>query len=350
MTTNNAVTASAAANIAFVKYWGAKDLERVVPMNGTISMTLDRCRSQCSLEFVDGSSEPDEILLVNGDGELEPARASFRSRIQEHLDRVRKSSGRRGRFRMATSNSFPAAAGIASSASGFATLSVALAAVLELELTPAALSDLARRSGSGSATRSVFGGYVEWPVPGADEVTGWHAEQLADHSWWDLRDVIAIVQTTPKRVSSLEGHRRALTSPYYQTRQTLLAERLAQTRSAIEQRDLEALGSVVEEEAIDLHLIAMSSRPAIFYWLPATLTVLAEVRALREEGVGAWATMDAGANVHVLCSPQDEPTIVARLEELQEVERVIRDRVGPDPVCRPGAELLALARAEAEVG
>ena len=197
------------------------------------------------------------------------------------------------------------------------------------ELSDQEQSSLARLSGSGSAARSVFGGYVEWPAGEGEE--NCHARPLASHRDWDLRDVIAVVEAGPKAVSSRGGHRRAPTSPYFETRQERLPERLRAVREAIASRDLARLGPLLEEDAVDLHLIAMSSRPPIFYWHPGTLRGLAAVRGLREEGVGAWATMDAGPNVHVICEPGAEARVVARLEDLPEVRTVIRDGVGPGP-------------------
>ena len=102
-------------------------------------------------------------------------------------------------------------------------------------------------------------------------------------------------------------------------------------RKAIKERDLEALGPVLEQEAIDLHLITMSSNPPIFYWSPGTLAVLRAVRELRQEGLAAWATMDAGANVHVICDADSEDDVAERLEDLPAVGFVIRDGVGPGP-------------------
>src|SRR5262249_19571300 len=130
---------------------------------------------------------------------------------------------------------------------------------------------------------------------------------------------------------SLEGHRRARTSPHFEERQRLLPERLAATRRAIADRDLDRLGPILEEEAIELHLIAMSSRPPIFYWKPGTLRGLESIRRLRRDGVPAWSTMDAGANVHVICAPQAEGPVVRALESLPEVTGVLLDGVGEGP-------------------
>ncbi len=347
-------TASAPANIAFVKYWGARDLPRALPLAPSISMTLERCRSRTTVELI--AATADEVLLAGPDGRLGPAPERFAARVHRHLDALREwaaggeapPAGSGPRFRVATENSFPAAAGLASSASGFAALAVAVAEALGKDPLgdPAAgglgrgeLSSLARRSGSGSAARSVLGGYVEWPAGagGEDAAVGGdddpRAAQLFPADHWALADVIALVEERPKEVPSLDGHRLAPTSPHFERRLAELPRRLAEVRAAIHGRDLGRLGPVVEEEAIELHLIAMSSRPPVFYWQPGTLEVLAAVRAMRAPGagLGAWATMDAGANVHVICAEAEAAEVAARLERLPAVRGVIRDRVGDGP-------------------
>jgi diphosphomevalonate decarboxylase len=326
-------TISAPANIAFIKYWGARDLDQALPMNPSISMTLEECVTQCTVEVLDG--ERDEVWISEPDGGFGNPEAEFVQRVVRQLDNVRTWAGRDEHFRVATRNTFPSAAGLASSASGFAALTLAAAGALGKGDAPnQELSRLARRSGSGSAARSVMGGYVEWPsdiAGGATEEARSHAVQLAPAIHWELRDVIAVVEIGPKVVSSRDGHQRAATSPYYGKRQELLPERLKKVRHAIEEADLDLLGPLIEEEAIDLHLIAMSSKPPIFYWSPGTMAVLRAVRELRQEGLSAWATMDAGANVHVICDPESEDEIAERLEDLPAVGFVIRDGVGDGP-------------------
>lgn len=317
----------APANIAFVKYWGARDLARALPINPSISMTLTECVSETTVEALE-TPGTDELWLAGSSGVLEPAPSSFASRAKAHLETLRRELDFAGSFRVATRNRFPSSAGLASSASGFAALTVGVVRALGRDVAPQRLSALARLSGSGSASRSVFGGYVEWPREGDDDAA---AFQLADAEHWDLRDVIAIVETGAKDVSSLDGHRRAATSPYFERRLQELPRRLDLVRRAIRERDLALLGPTLEEEAIDLHLIAMSSRPPIFYWNPATLAVLAALRAFRREGLSAWATMDAGANVHVICDPVSETSVAVRLRQLDGVVDVIRDRVGTGP-------------------
>lgn len=320
---------TAPANIAFIKYWGARDLASAVPENPSISMTLRACVSHTTVRVLP-PGEPDQVWLATDAG-LVAAQGSFHDRAAAHLARLREWAGVDCGLAAATRNSFPAGAGIASSASGFAALTVAALGAMGIEAAAPDLSILARRSGSGSASRSVLGGYVLWPDGDDDEAP---ASQIAPAEHWDLRDLVVLVQTGEKKVSSLDGHRRAHTSPHYARRQDLLAARLDQVRSAILDRDLGGLGPVLEEDAIELHLIAMSSRPAIFYWLPATLRVLEAVRNLRADGVHAWSTMDAGANVHVLCEPGSEDDVHAALSALPGVHDVIRDGVGAGPEVR----------------
>lgn len=325
-------TVAAPANIAFVKYWGARDLERAIPVNASISMTLSRCVSRSTVEAL-ADGEPDEVWLADEGGSLAVAGEGFARRVRAHLAALRGELGSRAGFRVATRNNFPAAAGLASSASGFAALALAVARALGGEPAPPELSRLARLSGSGSAARSAFGGYVEWPAD-LSRPEG-PAAALAPAEHWELRDVIAIVETGAKEVSSLEGHRRAPSSPYFDRRLALLPARLDAVRRAIAARDLATLGPVLEEEAIDLHLIAMSSRPPAFYWNPGTVAVLDAVRGLRREGIAAFSTMDAGANVHVVCEPRAEPQVAAALTRVPGVESVISDGVGPGPGSAP---------------
>lgn len=325
-------TIVAPSNIAFIKYWGARDLHRVIPSNPSISMTLRRCYTRTTVEHLEGDAH--EVRWRAGQsqeaGGFEKPPPAFEERVLSHLDHLRRITGSGGAFRVATENSFPAAAGIASSASGFAALTLAVLAALERETSPEECSTLARQSGSGSAARSVFGGYVEWPF-GRQE-TDAYAFPIAPADHWDLRDVVALVATSPKKTSSLDGHRLAKTSRYFRVRQRRLPDRLQEVRQALAARDFERLGEAVETEAVDLHCIAMTSEPPIYYWQPGTLEVLAAVRDLRNEGVGAWSTMDAGPNVHVICQPQDEDRVVECLESLPSVTSTIRDGVGTGPL------------------
>ncbi len=327
-------TSSAPSNIALIKYWGARDLDAAIPQNASISMTLEVCRSTTTVRLTEEAGT-DVIRLRGQDGEDVTPPPSFQRRFQEHTSRLRDRLGFRGRVEAVTSNSFPSDAGIASSASGFAALAHAVSAAAEVPGSPEELSVRARLSGSGSATRSMMGGFVIWPARSEDDHGP--AEQLDLD--WGLRDVIALVQSGPKDVSSLDGHQRAPTSRHYAARLAALPERTQALTAALGARDFRALAEITEEEATELHLIAMSSTPPIFYWNPGTLEVIRCVRELRERhGLDCAFTMDAGANVHVICTPESEARVADEVSALPLVHGVIRDRRGDGP--RPEPEHL----------
>jgi len=321
-------TVVAPANIAFIKYWGMQDRDQTLPFNPSISMTLRECVTRTTVEIVD-RAVGDAVFLRTKEGSLDPATEAFTQRVEPHLQRLRRWAGEEVSFRVATENSFPMGAGMASSASGFAALTLAVVAALDRQVSSEEASVLARLSGSGSAARSVLGGYVKWPAGEGPEEE--HATQVASAGHWELRDVVAILQEQAKEVSSREGHERAPSSPYFEPRQQLLPGRLETVTQALLARDFSALAQTVEEEAIDLHLIAMSSHPPIFYWRPGTLEVLATIRHLRQEGAEVCATMDAGANVHMICTPESEPAVAERVGAIPEVSSLIHDGVGSGP-------------------
>lgn len=314
-------TAVACSNIAFIKYWGKRDEALRLPLNSSLSMALSQATTTTTVAF--DSHLTEDMVSIDG----QPAPAPTRLRVLRHLDRIRRMVKIDKRARVASCNSFPRDAGLASSASGFAALTLAATRAAGLELSLQELSRLARL-GSGSAARSIPGGFVEWHA-GQDHESS-YAEQLAPpHHWPELRDIVAVLEGTPKPVSSTQGMALAQTSPHLATRLALIPERLEQARRAILDRDLTALGEVSEEEAIELHLIAMSSRPPIFYWRPATLALIHRVLAWRSEGLAVYFTLDAGPNVHLLCEEKDAESIVAMLERMAEVRQIIINAPGP---------------------
>ena len=287
-------------------------------------MTVDALVTQTRVSFDPGLAE-DSVIL---DGATADGRATMR--VTELIDRVRKLAGIDTPARVESTNSFPTAAGLASSASGFAALAGAAAAAAGLKLDQAELSRLARRS-SASAARSIYGGFVELPAgePGQDDLA---ARPIFDAGHWDLSMVIAITATGPKKVGSTEGMERSReTSPFYFPWVEEAPRLNERVRRAIERRDLEALGRAMELSTTAFHACAMTSSPPIFYWRPETLAALAKVRALRSDGISAWTTMDAGPHVKALCRSQDAPQVEVALRAMPEVIEVIR--------CGPGSGL-----------
>lgn len=312
-------SAVARANIAMAKYWGKSDIRLNLPAVPSISLTLDALMTNTRVRF-DESLDTDRVIL---DGQITEAKASKRAVAM--LDEVRNLAGLNLRAEVTTTNSFPTAAGLASSASGFAALAAASAAAAGLHLSDPELSRMARRA-SASAARSIFGGFVELPA-GAPGDDGLSARPIFGVGHWDLSMVIALTATGPKKVGSTEGMERSrMTSPYYDSWIKAAPELSARVNKGIKNRDLGTLGRAMEESTLAFHCCAMTSSPPILYWRPATLSVLHRVHELREEGLSAWATMDAGPHVKVLCERADEAKLAYELEKDPSVLEVLRCR------------------------
>jgi diphosphomevalonate decarboxylase len=312
-------TAQASPNIAFIKYWGNRDNTLRLPMNGSISMNLDGLYTRTTVSFQ--PSLPFDELIING----HEIAGAGRDRVSYILDIVRGMADIHERTEVMSENNFPSGAGIASSASAFAALALAGSKAAGLDLNEQELSRLARR-GSGSASRSIPGGYVEWQMGTNDEDS--FAFSIAPPEHWNLVDCIAIVSTSHKKTGSTEGHTIASTSPLQAARITDAPRRLEICRNAILNCDFDAFASIVELDSDMLHAVMMTSTPALHYWKPASLDVMQSVRQWREEGIQVCYTVDAGANVHVICPETEAPIIDKRLRELNGVENVLVARAG----------------------
>lgn len=312
-------TAIAHPNIAFIKYWGNRNHELRLPSNSSISMNLDGLQTRTQVIF-DAQLSADALEL-NG-ATAAPAQVA---RVSGILDLVRSMAGTRQFARVTSSNNFPSGSGIASSSSAFAALALAASQAAGLVLDEAALSRLARR-GSGSASRSVPGGFVEWRA--ADNDADSYAVSVAAPAHWDLVDSIAIISEAHKAVGSSAGHPLADTSPLQAARLAGAEERLVQARQAILRRDLAALADVMELDNHLMHAVMMTSRPPLLYWQPPSLAVMQAVAAWRAEGLQAGYTLDAGPNVHVLTRAVDAAEVAARLGQIPGVLRVLQAAPG----------------------
>jgi diphosphomevalonate decarboxylase len=224
-----------------------------------------------------------------------------------------------------TENNFPAGAGIASSASAFAALALAGSKAAGLNLSEPELSRLARR-GSGSASRSIPSGFVEWQVGTSDEDS--IAFSIAEPDHWNLVDCVAIVSTSHKKTGSTEGHSIAPTSPLQAARVADASRRLELCRNAILNKDFDAFTSIVELDSDMMHSVMMTSTPALHYWKPASVEVMNSVRQWRSEGIPVCYTMDAGANVHVMTLGTEVQTLEKRLRHIPGVENILVARPG----------------------
>ena len=321
-------TARANVNVALVKYWGKRDTALNLPATGSISLTLDGLGAEAAVAF-GGGGEADRLVIDGVD-----ASGGEATRLTRFLDVVRAAAGRRERATVAMRGTVPRGIGLASSAAAFAALALAASRAAGLALDPPGLSALARR-GSGSAARSIFGGFVEWHRGERADGVDSFAEPLAPVGHWDVRTVVAVTSTAPKAVSSRDGMLRTAASPFYPAWVAGAEADLAEARAAIRARDLEALGLVAEHSALKMHAAALAARPPLVYWRPATVECIHRVWALRAEGVAAFFTIDAGPQVKVLCAPADAQRVAAALEAVPGVERIV--------TCGPGrgAELIA---------
>jgi len=313
------VTGVACANIALIKYWGNRDNALRLPSNGSISMNLDGLFTRTTVSF-QPSLRFDE-LVING---REVAGKGL-ERVSALLDLVRTRAGIRDHAEIVSENNFPSGAGIASSAAAFAALALAASRAAGLTLSETELSRLARR-GSGSACRSVPGGFVEWRAGASDEDS--FAVSIAAPDHWQLADCVAIVSAARKRTGSTEGHAIAGTSPLQAARVEDAPRRLELCRRAILDRDFEALAHIIELDSDMMHAVMMTSHPPLMYWQAATVDVFHAVREWRAGGLAVAYTVDAGPNVHVLCPREVQEEAARRLRSLPGVSDVLLAKVG----------------------
>jgi diphosphomevalonate decarboxylase len=282
-------------------------------------MNLDSCYTICSVEF-DGKFKSDKVVINQ-----QEAIGEQKQRVVSMLDKVRHMARVKTRAEVISDNNFPTGTGIASSASAFSALSLAASKAVGINLSKKELSILAR-TGSGSACRSIVDGFAHWRRGNSSSNS--YATQIASVKHWGLRDIVTIVNPGAKKNSSSEGHNLAMTSPYFKTRLRLVPQRLKLVKHAILERDFETLGKTIEEEAIELHVIAMTSKPSIFYWNPGTVEVINHLKVWRTNGIKAYFTMDAGANVHVLCLSRDVDRVNEQLKKLSCVQQTIINKPG----------------------
>jgi diphosphomevalonate decarboxylase len=314
-------TAVAFPNIALIKYWGNRDQALRLPSNDSLSFNLGDLRTTTTVEF-DPLLAHDEVTI---DGH--PISTQAYERVVHHLDRITDSgecdvcppNQNRPRARVVSNNTFPMGVGIASSASGFAALTLAACAALGMNKMEGDLSALARL-GSGSACRSIPGGFVAWHDA--------CATSIAPPQHWNLVDLIAVLTDEHKTVGSTEGHALADTSPLQAARLADTPRRFNQCVQAIMQCDFGLLAEVIEQDALIMHAVIMTQLPSVFYWLPATFSVMQAVRELRQNGAPVAFTIDAGPNVHCICEAHAAKQVKQALRQMDGVRDVIQSGVG----------------------
>lgn len=318
MNTHSA-TAQANPNIAFIKYWGNRDQSLRLPVNGSLSMNLDGLFSRTTVTF-SASFQADSLRIGN-----RPVTGTGLERVSLFLDLVREMAGMKRRAEVVSDNNFPSGAGIASSAAAFAALALAATRAAGVILTERELSKLARR-GSGSACRSIPGGFVEWQAGESEDDS--YAFSIAEPDHWDLVDCVAVVSSGHKKTGSTEGHALAPTSPLQGARVADASRRLDLCRRTILERDFGAFAAIVEQDSDMMHAVMMTSTPGLFYWQPASVRVMEAVREWRAGGLPVCYTVDAGPNIHVICPREQAGEVEGRVRKLPGVQDVLVAGVG----------------------
>lgn len=304
-------------NIALVKYWGKRPGPNNAPAVGSLSITLDTLQTRTSVQFTDKLAT--DSFMLNG----QLASAQQCRRLTAYLDRIRQVAHIDVRAAVRSTNNFPTGAGLASSASGFAALALAASRAAGLTLTERQLSDLAR-AGSGSAARSVFGGYVELACGSAPDGHDAVAAPLHPQEHWPLRVIIAITNTATKDIGSTEGMERTrLTAPYWDGWVQGQSHDLSVARRAIQDRDFQSLAEISEHSCMKMHALAMAAKPALIYWNPSTLAAMQTVTALRQDGLNVFFTIDAGPQLKAVCLPADAAAVHDALSQVRGVQTVM---------------------------
>ncbi|MCL5115299.1 MAG: diphosphomevalonate decarboxylase [Candidatus Marsarchaeota archaeon] len=313
-------TAIANANTAIVKYWGKKDESISIPMNSSISLTIDSHNAKVTIEFSEEYKK--DTAILNGG----PVPEETMKRLVGHIDSIRSIAGVDLKAHGEARTNFPVGVGLASSSAGFAALTLAACTALGLKLSKRELSIISRK-GSGSSCRSIYGGFVEWKAGTTDENS--YAVQLADQNWWDIRDITVLVSTDQRRVDTRGGMKIATaTSPYYAAWLKQTKRDVKTVVNAIKDRDFALFGQTAERNALMMHGTALTSTPELIYWVPETLKVMHEVMLMRDEGIACYFSCDTGANVHILSLPEDEGLIVERLKSLNVAKDISTGKPG----------------------
>ena len=313
-------TALVHPNIALVKYWGKRDIVLNLPENGSISVNLGGLETKTTFEF--GDFDTDVININNED-------FSKDLKLIYHIERIKKFTGIMKKVKIFSESNFPKSAGIASSASGLAALTISGCAAASKELSEKELTILSRQ-GSGSSARSIPEGFVELYKGENSDGSDCFAESIfsKDH-WKEFRIIVAIVSDKEKKTSSTKGMEKASNSDFYKTWLDNIKNDRDDIFNAIKNKDIIKLGEVAENNAIKMHSIMMTSKPSIFYWVPNTLEIINSVKKLRDDGIDCYFTIDAGPQVKILCLEKNVNKVLSNLENTGVVKKTV--------VCVPGS-------------
>ena len=306
-----AATAYAHPNIALVKYWGKSNDELNIPATPSLAITLGDLRTTSHIE-----ESASEVVILDGERVTDVKLERWLELLRKHYDLPP--------LHIESSSDFPANSGLASSASGFAALTVAISSAFDLRLSLQEQCEWARR-GSGSAARSLHGGFVALePEKSLCNVT-----QVLGEREWDLSIVIAITSDRAKTTGSTAGMTASRdTSPFYDgwLRATVEAYELALV--ATRRKDFEVLARIAEGSCRQMHALMLSTEPALIYWNAATLNCIEAVTGMHDDGIKVFYTIDAGSHLKAVCEADAATLVSDRLSEVEGVRSVITSRIG----------------------
>lgn len=321
---DEAFTAQGAPNIAFVKYWGKRDERLILPCNSSLSMTLSaKVLNTTTSVVLSRKLKEDEFYL---DGQKQDLKDKDIAERFDIVNRLRDLAGMEEKALVVSRNNFPASSGMASSASGIATLACALNHALGLKLPPKELSIIARR-GSGSACRSIFGGIVVWQKGTKADGSDSYAEQAFDeHYWPEVIDIIAVVSQAKKKVSSRAGMRQTVqTNPLYASRPGAADRRVAEFVYAYMRKDFASAADIIMTESNEMHALMMSTKPPIRYLNRTSYSIMDAVEELnsREGRNVAAYTFDAGANAHIITLAKNMGKVMEAIKTMQDSGEIL---------------------------
>jgi diphosphomevalonate decarboxylase len=318
------VKARACSNIALVKYWGKRDIKLNLPAVASISITLDALYTDTIVQF--NKNLQQDQLILNG----QKAADKETQRLSKFLDLIRAKAAINDYAYIESDNNFPTSAGLASSASSFACLTLSASRAAGLNLNNEELSRYAR-IGSGSAARSIFGGFVEMKLGKNEDGSDAIAYPLFSKEHWDLTVLIAVTSEKKKKTGSTDGMESSrLTSPYYQSWIDSSTKDIEEMRLAIKNKDFLKMAEVAEFSCLKMHALALATNPGLIYWNGATVDLMHRVRAMRNEGVPVFFTIDAGPQLKAICPAEYANKVETVLLEESGVKRIIKTSLGGD--------------------
>lgn len=315
------VTARAHTNIALIKYWGKRDQQLILPQTDSLSLTLDPFYTDTSVNF-SPSYDHDQFSINNT-----PVSSKTARRLTAFLNIVRRQAGISQAARVQSINHVPTAAGLASSASAFAALALAASRAAGLNLSRRDLSRLARR-GSGSATRSIYGGLVQWHR-GHDDQTS-YAEPIMEKVDFGLEMIAILLDTHQKKLSSRIGMQEVVaTSPFYPSWRNVVKNDIKNIKNAIAARDIDRIGHIAQENALRMHALNLAADPGFTYFNADTLATMDLIDHLRDTGLSCYYTMDAGPNVKVIYDRRNRQALLTELSKHFAAKQLVLAQAGP---------------------